>query len=86
MLADECINAISRDLETDMQAKSKRRVYNYKTTGRVEYDEFYLKLSKPIIDEIDRVLAEHYGFTDEERTSSSTTTSSTGWEGPAHSA
>ena len=66
MLADECINAISRDLETDMQAKSKRRVYNYKTTGRVEYDEFYLKLSKPIIDKIDCVLAEHYGFTDEE--------------------
>ena len=24
------------------------------------------RLSKPIIDEIDRVLAEHYGFTDEE--------------------
>ena len=23
-------------------------------------------MSKPIIDEIDRVLAEHYGFTDEE--------------------
>ena len=25
-----------------------------------------MKMSKPIIDEIDRVLAEHYGFTDEE--------------------
>ena len=30
------------------------------------YDEFYPKLSKPIIDEIDHVLAKHYGFTDEE--------------------
>ena len=49
-----------------MQAKSKRRIYHYKTTGKVEYDEFYLKLSKPIIDKIDRVLAEHYGFTEEE--------------------
>lgn len=49
-----------------MQTKSKRRVYIYKTTGRVEYDEFYMKLSKPIIDEIDTVLARHYGFTDEE--------------------
>ena len=49
-----------------MKGKSKRRVYNYKTTGRVEFDEFYLKMSKPIIDEIDRVMAEHYGFTDEE--------------------
>ena len=49
-----------------MGAKSKRRVYHYKATGKVEYDEFYLKLSKSIIDEIDRVLAKHYGFTDEE--------------------
>ena len=49
-----------------MNAKSKRRVYHYKTSGRVEYDEFYLKESKPIIDKIDRVLAQHYGFTGEE--------------------
>jgi len=32
----------------------------------VVYDESYPKHSKPIIDEIDRVLAKHYGFTDEE--------------------
>ena len=57
---------MSQELEQDMQAKSKRRVYHYKTTGKVEYDEFYLKQSKPIVDEIDRVLAEHYGLTDEE--------------------
>ena len=65
-LSVDGLNSIARKLEADMQTHSKRRVYNYKTTGRVEYDEFYLKLSKPIIDEIDRVLAEHYGFTDEE--------------------
>jgi len=57
---------IVEKLEKDMQNKSKRRIYHYKTSGRVEYDEFYLKLSKPIIDEIDKVLAKHYGFTDEE--------------------
>ena len=34
--------------------------------GAIRYQEFYPKLSKPIIDEIDRVLARHYGFTDEE--------------------
>ncbi len=60
------INRIAHDLATDMQQKSMRRVYNYQTSGRVEYDEFYMKLSKPIIDEIDKVLAKHYGFTDEE--------------------
>ncbi len=32
----------------------------------VVYDEFYPKLSKSIIDEIDWVLAQHYGFTGEE--------------------
>ncbi len=63
---DAQFDELSKKLQMDMQAKSKRRVYNYKTSGRVEYDEFYLKLSKPIIDEIDRVLAKHYGFTDEE--------------------
>jgi Eco57I restriction-modification methylase len=31
-----------------------------------EFQEFRQNLSKPIIDEIDRVLAQHYGFTDEE--------------------
>jgi hypothetical protein len=31
-----------------------------------EFQEFRPSLSKPIINEIDRVLAEHYGFTDEE--------------------
>ncbi|MEY2911471.1 MAG: hypothetical protein RLZZ184_780, partial [Cyanobacteriota bacterium] len=32
----------------------------------VIYDEYYPKLSKPIIDEIDKILAEHYGFTEAE--------------------
>ena len=39
---------------------------NYKSTGKVEYQEFYPKKSKPIIDEIDKVLAKHYGFNQEE--------------------
>ena len=60
------LSEINKRLTHDMQVNSCRRVYNYKTTGRVEYDEFYMKLSKPIIDEIDKVLAVHYGFTDEE--------------------
>ena len=34
--------------------------------GQISYQEFYLAASKPIIDEIDCVLAKHYGFTDEE--------------------
>lgn len=53
-------------LADDMLAKSKRRVYHYKTSGRVEYDEFYMKKSKEIIDLIDKTLGKHYGLTDEE--------------------
>jgi len=49
-----------------LKQHSKRRVYVYETSGRVEYDEYYPKKSKVFIDEIDRVLAKHYGFTDEE--------------------
>jgi hypothetical protein len=32
----------------------------------MEKQYFYLKKSKPIIDQIDTVLAEHYGFTEAE--------------------
>ncbi|MDD2951545.1 MAG: Eco57I restriction-modification methylase domain-containing protein [Parabacteroides sp.] len=35
-------------------------------TGNVRYQEFYPRYSKPIIDDIDKVLAKHYGFTEEE--------------------
>ncbi len=57
---------LSSRLMSDFQRHSKRRVYHYKASGRVEYDEFYLKLSKPIIDEIDCVLARHYNLTERE--------------------
>jgi len=44
----------------------RRKKCTYGATGKVIYAQFYPKYSKPIIDEIDRVLAKHYGFTDEE--------------------
>ncbi len=53
-------------LMKDFQKNSFRKEASYKTTGKVIYDEYYPKLSKPIIDEIDKILAEHYGFTEAE--------------------
>jgi len=53
-------------LMKELQKNADRKSASYKATGEVEYDEFYPKLSKPIIDEIDKVLAKHYGFTEEE--------------------
>jgi hypothetical protein len=52
--------------EKDLFKNSIRRRIKYKTTGWIEYDEFYPRESKPILDEIDTVLAGHYGFTAEE--------------------
>lgn len=41
----------------------KMRIY---PSGAVRYEEYYPSYSKPIIDEIDEILAKHYGFTEEE--------------------
>lgn len=53
-------------LMTNFHQHKTRKETRYKGTGLVIYDEFNQKPSKSIVDEIDRVLAEHYGFTDME--------------------
>ncbi|MEO6887532.1 MAG: DNA methyltransferase [Ktedonobacteraceae bacterium] len=62
----EELHTIKDHLMESLQHNSIRRTIPYKATGLVQYDEFYPRKSKPIIDEIDRVLAHHYGFTPEE--------------------
>ena len=49
-----------------MENNSESHVRNQKTTGKTEIQLFRVKPVKPIIDEIDKVLAKHYGFTEEE--------------------
>ncbi|MBE0414989.1 MAG: Eco57I restriction-modification methylase domain-containing protein [Dehalococcoidia bacterium] len=53
-------------LMVDLKKNTRRKTAYYAATGHIEYEEFYPKLSKSIIDEIDYVLAKRYGFTDEE--------------------
>ena len=53
-------------LMEDYRGHAVRKECLYKTTGRVVYDEYYPRHSKAIIDEIDRVLARHYGFSAED--------------------
>ena len=60
------LSTIVDDLMADLKHHAHRKETYYKTTGRVVYDEFYPSRSKPIMDKVDRVLAEHYSFTDEE--------------------
>ncbi len=62
----ESLSNLTTSLMQDLKHNAQRKETYYKTTGHVIYDEFYPRLSKHIIDKIDRVLAEHYGFTDEE--------------------
>ena len=50
----------------DYKQQARRKTANYKATGKVEYDEFYPSKSKAIIDEIDTILARHYGLTNTE--------------------
>lgn len=57
---------LEHQLMLNFENNKKRKSSYYKATGNVLYDEYYPKLSKSIIDEIDKVLAEHYGFTEEE--------------------
>ena len=60
------ISSVVKRLTKDYEKNVYRKECFYKATGKVVYDEYYPKLSKPIIDEIDKVLAKHYGFTEEE--------------------
>ncbi len=60
------LSKLGNAISSDIQNNSFRKETFYKNTGQVIYDEFYPKKSKLIIDEIDTVLAKHYGFTDEE--------------------
>lgn len=60
------LNRLAKELMEDYQRHKVRKETYYQATGKVVYDEYYPRHSKSIIDEIDRVLATHYGFTDEE--------------------
>ena len=57
---------LSKQLMKDYNRNAIRKTCFYKATGKVEFDEYHPNKSKPIIDEIDKVLAKHYGFTEEE--------------------
>ncbi len=57
----EKLDILVSDLMTELKLNSQRIIY-----GQAEVDQFDVAPCKPIIDQIDRVLAEHYGFTDEE--------------------
>ncbi|MCF8267446.1 MAG: Eco57I restriction-modification methylase domain-containing protein [Ignavibacteriales bacterium] len=57
--------SLKTELMKDLKENSK--IYQRYSGGILtEFDSFYPAFSKPIIDKIDTLLAEHYGFTEEE--------------------
>ena len=57
---------LAKELMKDYKKNSVMKEKTSSLTGQIQYQEFYPRLSKPIIDEIDELLAKHYGFTEEE--------------------
>ena len=58
---------LNKSLMGDYQKNSVFREETQSSTKQIRRVEiYYPRLSKPIIDEIDKVLAKHYGFTEEE--------------------
>lgn len=65
----ENLSNFGKKIQDDYQKNSHIVVRSYSKKGRdfvMEKQHFLIKKSKPIIDEIDKVLAKHYGFTEEE--------------------
>lgn len=59
------LERLGRLLAERLQATGVKCSRRY-ASGVSEYEEYYPARAKAILDQVDRVLAEHYGFTDEE--------------------
>ena len=66
VLNDHRLVELGGEYLDDLRRNSHMHVRDQRQTGRTETQLFKVQKSKPIIDSIDRVLAEHYGFTDQE--------------------
>lgn len=65
-LTDSRLIRLNAELMSDLDRQSETKTITTKDGDSISYAEYVAAKSKPIIDEIDRVLAKHYGFTDEE--------------------
>jgi len=65
-LADPAMQALGARYLKDLDKNSTMLVREQKQTGTTETQSFKIQKSKPILEEIDTVLAGHYGFTAEE--------------------
>jgi hypothetical protein len=66
ILNDRRVQKLGEKFLRDIDENSTMLVRQQKQTGRTETQSFKIQRSKPIIDEIDRAIAPHYGLSDEE--------------------
>jgi len=66
VLHDPHLADLGRRLEGDLHGQAKVVEISTRTGDTIAYAAFNCQASKPILDDIDCVLAAHYGFTDEE--------------------
>ena len=66
MASDKRFLTLGDNLLKDLWENAKKRIRNRADGSQQEEVNFYVGKSKPILDEIDYILAKHYGFTDEE--------------------
>ena len=60
------LTRLAENLETDLLRNAIKYEIRSKTRGISQTFKYQNSEAKPILDDIDRVLAQHYGFTNEE--------------------
>jgi hypothetical protein len=66
LLENGVLDVVDRNLMADVKANAEVRTVRTRDNDSISYAEFFAARSKPIIDQIDAVLGEVYGFTPEE--------------------
>ncbi|TVR66757.1 MAG: SAM-dependent methyltransferase, partial [Candidatus Competibacteraceae bacterium] len=65
-LENDRLDNLANQLSDRLDEQSMMVSASYQKTGNVSYEQFRPGAAKDLIDKIDAVLAQHYGFTDEE--------------------
>ena len=66
IMKDADLARLTHALMKDLHGNAQRKTIGTQTGDSIMYEEFFAGRSKLIIDDIDRVLAQNYGFTEEE--------------------
>src|SRR4030095_7801661 len=66
VVTEERLEKLGRELQKSLDQNAMRKTIRTRDGSEIAYAEFYASKAKPIIDNIDQILAKHYKFTNEE--------------------